>query len=276
MNEYFLTPINIPHPPKHSIVEPRCLLCKHVSICNLRVDYLKTAYLIQEILGNPNDDREVIPGNCNCGFAGYNFENQEELFPATLEVVPPQGIETTTALFQGGKYLDKDTIQTLYKVDNYLVIFRINWSEEFSRYEIFDGKEIYYGIDFKLTSNEFDDTNLQIWREEKIEKEEAQKDEDIINTTFFSAVLNCQFYERDKNLTLEEGYKRLYPELVNGDKECGCHMKHLLTYHIEPKEVPYLKSNFSPNPVLYPVFIPRPPLPPKHKPCKRDDLNENI
>lgn len=275
MKDYFLTPINIPEPPKHTQIKPKCLFCKKFPVCNLREHYLKTAYLIEQILGNPNDDREILPEGCNCGFHGYDFENAEELFPATLEVEPPTGIEETTANFQGGKYFDKNTIQTLYKVGQYLVIFKINWSEEFSRYEISDGKEIYYGIDFKLTSTEFDDTNLQIWRIEKEEEEREKEDADIINTTYFSAVLNCQFYDYDKNLTEKEAYARLYSEGHNLDQNCCCGPYHLLTYHIEPKEVPYLKSNFSPNPVLYPVFIPRPAH--KHHckpPVRRDDIND--
>ena len=187
---------------------------------------------------------------------------------------PPKGIEETTATFVDAKYINKNKIFALYDVARYLVKFEVKWSEEFSRYEFQDGIELYYKLKFKLTSYEFDDAALQEWRQQKEQEEEESKDKDIINTTFFSAVLNCDFYDYDKKLTEEEGWKRIYPHL-HGDCGCGCGLYHLLTYHIEPKEVPYLESKFSPNPVLYPVFVPRPPRPPKpYSPRRRDDINE--
>lgn len=34
-------------------------------------------------------------------------------------------------------------------------------------------------------------TNLLTWREEMERKEEEDKEKEVINTTFFSAILNC-------------------------------------------------------------------------------------
>lgn len=65
----------------------------------------------------------------------------------------------------------------------------------------------------------------------------------------------------------------MLPELAGPEGNCDQRYVHMATYHMEPKEVPYLKSTFAPYPVLYPVFIPK-PLPPKHYPPKRrEDLN---
>jgi hypothetical protein len=46
MKEMFLTPIHIPEPPPHTQIHPRCFTCKKFPVCNLREDYLKTAFLI--------------------------------------------------------------------------------------------------------------------------------------------------------------------------------------------------------------------------------------
>ena len=43
MKEYFLTPIEIKEPPRHTQIHPRCYTCKKFPVCNLREDYLKTA-----------------------------------------------------------------------------------------------------------------------------------------------------------------------------------------------------------------------------------------
>lgn len=64
----------------------------------------------------------------------------------------------------------------------------------------------------------------------------------------------------------------MLPHLAGPDGQCEPYIAHMATYHIEPKEVPYLQSTFSPHPVLYPVFIPK-PQPPKHyPPVRRDDI----
>lgn len=63
---------------------------------------------------------------------------------------------TLTAKLKAAKFRNKDFIQLLYDIEKYLVIFKVTWSEEFSRYELSDGKEIYYGIIYKTKSSEFD------------------------------------------------------------------------------------------------------------------------
>lgn len=52
MSKYF-EPIDLPVPPLHTQVKVPCATCTKFPVCNLREDCLKTAYLIQEILGDP-------------------------------------------------------------------------------------------------------------------------------------------------------------------------------------------------------------------------------
>lgn len=271
--DYFLSPIQVSKPPCHTQIKPYCATCKKFPVCSIREDYLKTAYLIQQILGDPQDDRELRC--CDESFSGYNFDSPEKLFPTELDAVPAfDKTETLTGKLLAAKFRSKDFIQLLYDFDKYLVIFKVTWSEEFSRYELRDGKEVYYGIKYELKSSEFDDAALQEWRVEKIKEEEENKNKDIINTTYFSAILKCDFYEQDKHLTEKEGLDRMFMKW----KKCGCDKPpyyHFATYHIENKEVPCLDHNFAPTPVLYPIFIPKcpPTCYPKRPAARRDDLN---
>jgi hypothetical protein len=60
-----------------------------------------------------------------------------------------------------------------------------------------DGHEVYYNTPYELDSASVDTivVGLLLWREEMIEKEKENEHYDIINTTYFSATLNCRFYE---------------------------------------------------------------------------------
>jgi hypothetical protein len=60
-----------------------------------------------------------------------------------------------------------------------------------------DGHEVYYNTPYGLDSASVDTivVGLLLWREEMIEKEKENEHYDIINTTYFSATLNCRFYE---------------------------------------------------------------------------------
>lgn len=280
MKEKFLTPINVPKPPRHTQIKPRCATCKKFPVCNIREDYLKTAFLIQEVLGDPQEDRELRC--CDCGFHGYDLENPKSYLADVLSILNPnEKEEPLNGELQAIKYKDKNNLQALYNVDGYLVVFRITWDEAFERYTISDGTELYYDIEFKPAEYTIEDSALQAWRAEIIakEEEEEEKEKDIINTTFFSAILNCDFYEHDKHLTEKEGWQRMELHWRKmpppHEPPCGPHYHHLATYHIEPREVPMIESKFSPAPVLYPVFIPKPPCPPpKRPPRRRDDIND--
>lgn len=59
MKEVFLTPIEMPKPPHHTQIQIRCFSCKHFPVCLIKKDYMKTAILIEGILGNPPKNYEV-------------------------------------------------------------------------------------------------------------------------------------------------------------------------------------------------------------------------
>jgi len=102
---------------------------------------------------------------------------------------------------------------------------------------------------------------LEGWRTEMEEAEKESEDLDVINTTYFSAKLECDFYEWEKGLTEAEGIKRIIAAFPNGVPCKDGTYYHLATFHIEPHKVPcYHPENgkvaFAPMPL--PAFIPRP------------------
>ena len=61
-HEHCLTPIKEPMlPPPHTKVHVKCFTCKKFPVCNIRADYLRTALLIENILGRPCENLEL---NC--------------------------------------------------------------------------------------------------------------------------------------------------------------------------------------------------------------------
>ena len=266
-----LEPINIVPPPSHTQVRVPCATCTKFPVCNLREDMLKTVYLVQQVLGDPQEDR--LATECDCHFGGYDFEDIT-IFPETITGKDSKDKEVEGKLLKA-KYRDKDTIQILYNINNYHVMFQLDWDKEEEKYIVSSGKELYYNLLY--TASEESVTALQAapteWREEMIKKEEDTEDVEVINTTYFSANLNCDFYEYQKGLTEEEGWRRIELQYAKTPVESD-KIQHLLTYHIEPKRVPYedLRHSNSPMPILYPVYIPKMPKPPKGYPQRRDDL----
>lgn len=81
---YVYEPINIPEPPKHTQVQIRCLNCSHFPTCNIRSDYMKTAMLIQRILGDPQQDYELSEEDG--GFYGIPFPEPTTYFQRLLSL----------------------------------------------------------------------------------------------------------------------------------------------------------------------------------------------
>lgn len=259
MKEYFLTPIEIKEPPRHTQIHPRCYTCKKFPVCNLREDYLKTALLMQRILGDPQDDRELGYYNSSWGrvpgYKGYNFENPGEYFPETITT------EKNTGTFKEAKYRNKDIVQFIYDIEGYFVLFNAVYDQDDGVFDFSEGREIYYGLKYTLSDDSMVElaVGLESWRLEMIAHEEDSKDLEVINTTYFSAKLECDFYEWEKGLTEEEGIKRMIAFFPNGIPCKDGTYYHLATFHIEPHKVPcYHPENgkvaFAPMP--YPVFIP--------------------
>lgn len=281
MVEYkkFLTPIiPSPPPPEHTRIKVRCFTCRHFPICEIRSDYLKTAKLIQNVLGAPNDSYEIsslpfkIPD-----FEGITIENWKEYFPETVTTKNGKTGYFYMAKYQYSKCCCKDNyIKFIYIVDKFYVLFTAIYNEETKEFDIPAGKEICYGVSCEIAE---DLELLQIGLldlKEDIEKQES-KPKDVINTTAFSAQLDCKFYEWEKGLDYNEGIKRIVAQYPDGVPigPCG-ELYHLATYHIEDKCVPcYHPENGYPAfaPLPYPVYIP--PTCKKHECARtRDELNE--
>lgn len=273
LSKYF-EPINITPPPLNSQVKVPCATCSKFPVCNLRESALKTAYLIQQIMGDPQIDYEIK--ECDCSYVGRPFEDIS-FFPETIDAKDTRNNPCTGTIMEA-KYKNKDHIQVLYNIDGYYVVISLKWDNEENIYKVSNGKELYYNL--KYTINEISKTALSTaplnWREEMIRKEEDTKDADVINTTYFSAKIDCSFYEYERGLTEEEGWRRIELQYAKEPVHAGCGYEHLLTYHIEPKRVPFedLRHSFAPMPVLYPVFIPKKDCPPpKYPPRRRDDID---
>lgn len=256
------------------MVKVPCATCGRWPVCVLREDALKTAYLIQQILGEPNIDYEVCEDECS--FVGHDFEDIT-IFPETITAIDAKDNEVTGTRM-AAKYRDKDHIKVLYNVDGYYVMFELKWNKDDSAYKESSGREIYYNLLYTLSLSsaaELIAAPLD-WRAEMERKEEESKDADVINTTYFSASLNCDFYEWQRGLTEEQGWRRI--EMQYKDATVPDEIQHLVTYHIEPHQVPFnnLAHTFAPMPALYPLYLPKPPCPPPHypKPRRRDDIND--
>lgn len=273
MREYFLTPIEEDIPaPRHTQIKPRCFTCKKFPVCNLREDYLKTAYLIQEVIGDPQDDF-ALNWDCNCSpiLSGIKFDNPETYFPSTVELID-QGEGT----FMDAAYKDLDTICVRYRSEEgYFIDFLVTWKD--NSYSVAPGVEAYYKLDFEMSISSISEivTGAEIWREEMTRENEER---DVINTTHFYAKLECRFYEWEKGLTEEEGIKRLIAEFPNGVPLKDGKYYHLATFHIENGKIPCFKPcqdkvAFAPMP--YPVYVP--PHVCKTEPVKRGDMsNGNV
>lgn len=262
-------------PPEHTEIRPRCFICKHFPVCNIRMDYLKTAQLISEVLGSTASKYELFPLPVPVPeFEGIVIENYKDYFPEEVK-----SIKEKVGQFYTAKYVDANTVRFIYIFEGYYVLFTALFNAETNEYEISKGREICYNIDCTLDKSSLDDIQLGLLTfKEDMENMPEEKEEDIINTTFFSASLDCKFYEWEKGLTYYDGVRRLIAKYPCGIPigENGEYY-HLATYHKEPHKVPCFHPEnghvaFSPMP--YPVYIP--PKCNKNE-CKchtRDELNE--
>lgn len=245
--ERYLTPIPPQLPQPNSQVNIRCCHCKHFPVCGMRQDYLKTAFLIEEILGWPQDQYEI---SCNCGdnligFKGWRFDNNNLIFPKAIKFVDI----TEMATFEDAKFRNKNTVQFIYKLYNYyILLFNAFWSEEKEEFLIKEGHEIRYNTIVELEEEEKNKIKekLKEWRGEF---KEEDKEFDVVNTTHFSTLLNCDFYEWDKEHEINCGFDRMFLKTKFGDTS------HLATYHIEDRKIPLYRkrpAGFYPMPFPWP------------------------
>lgn len=184
-------------------------------------------------------------------------------------MVKPLEGEQIEANFLNARFSSKDTVKLLLKVAEYYVLFIFKYDESFSKYTPDIGRELLYGIPFEMTSESIETLQapLATWREKRIAWEEELKKKDIINTTPFSVILNCKYYESRKR----EGIRNPH-EFTNNNCCEDAEYKHIATYHIEDDKVEEAHHCNLPPVGVYPWFIPAPaPCPPKRPPVKRGD-----
>lgn len=127
-------------PPHHTKVRARCFTCKKFPVCNIRTDYLKTLKLMEDVLGSPCDNFELIhlPG-----FTGkpYLYGNV---------VMPDKVLLTFKDKEKQGEYFalkfqDVDNYSFVYDMEGYKIIFdakynngETSFAEDFSEEELFN------------------------------------------------------------------------------------------------------------------------------------------
>lgn len=273
-NPPMLAPYMPPAPPAHTQVRPRCFTCKHFEMCKYKKDYLKTATLIQNDLGDPAFAYEMTERYVTIpGFDGFPLMNEKDYFPA--EVVFDNS-DNVGKLF-GAKFNGINFVNVVYKDTKYFILIQLIYDKDSSLYELKKCQEAFYRVPYELNKDSLETIQLHLieWREVIINtKAPAEwmkpRRTDIINTTHFSAALECDLYEWNRE-SLDESIEKLkkkYPYGIPID-EHGRQLYHIATYHVVDGEVPfspYYKGEPIPKPPK-PFFSPPPP--PKPKPSKR-------
>lgn len=261
-----------PHlPPAHTQIQPRCFTCRHFEMCQYKKDYLKTIKLIQNCLGAPQHDYEltdkyiIIPD-----FVGFPLMNQDKYFPHKVEFNNESHHgHLFLAKFNGINY-----VNVVYMVRNNYILIQLKYDADTELYELKKCEEAFYGVEYELNDKALEEIQLGLveWREliinAKMPPPPPRKD--VINTTHFSSMLNCDMYEWNKT-SYEDAIKKLvqkYPYGVPID-EHGHALYHIATYHIAQGEVPYAPLFFGEkNKKIVPYIPPQPvrkTLPPKRR-----------
>lgn len=258
----YLNSVEIFPRPAHTNIACACKDCDRREVCAFQEDYLKTLTLIQNVLGDPQKDREII---CNDdGFTGYTFDDNS-IFPQEIDVLATNGTEPIKGSFLSAKWVSTEKVKFLYKIEDYYVMFIIEWDKNFEKYIYSIGKELYYGIQYTLmetSANEIIEV-LNAWKTEADENKNA--DLDVINTTPFSATLSCKYFKAGK---IYRGIQSHHNHNCDVEDE----YEHIATYHLEPHEVKPAPMPNKPVNLAYPWFIPAPaPHKSVPKPKRRDD-----
>lgn len=269
-NRPILLPLPPQLPPKHTQVQPRCFTCKHFEMCGFKKDYLKTVTLIQNKLGAPAQDYEattnyiLIPN-----FVGFVFYNEDKYFPKHIEFDNSDfGGDLFLAKFNGINY-----VNVVYLERNHYILIQLIYSKDSELYELKSCEDAFYGVKYELNQKSLEEIQLGLveWREMIINAKmpPPPPKPEVINTTHFSAMLNCDMYEWNKE-TFEQAINRLkreYPWGIPMDPDRHG-VYHIATFHIEGKEVPYSPCFDEVALAKGPKFI-APPAKKSHKPPKR-------
>lgn len=263
MNNLFLNSIDITPAPAHTQICIACQSCSHKCTCAFQQDYLKVVTLIQNILGDPQKDYEILENDD--GFTGINFEDNS-IFPNEIQALATHGTEEVTGTFLSAKWSTLKKVKVLYKIEDYYVMFIFTYDDAFERFIYSIGTELYYGIQYTMMEGSANEiiTVLDTWKEEM--EEQASQEKDIINTTPFTASLACKYYSKQ----YIKGTTRDY---TNHNCDIENDYRHVATYHMENELINPTHYPNKPVELAYPWFIPV-PAHKKHKqpPKRRDDM----
>lgn len=130
-------------PPHHTKVRARCFTCKKFPVCNIRTDYLKTLKLMEDVLGSPCDNFELIhlPG-----FTGKPYLYGNVIMPdKTLLKIKDKEKEGE---YYALKFQDVDNYSFVYDMEGYKIIFNAKYNNgETTFAEDFSEEELYSCFD---------------------------------------------------------------------------------------------------------------------------------
>lgn len=267
-----LAPIPPQLPPKHTQVQPRCFTCKHFEMCGFKKDYLKTVTLVQNSLGAPQADYELTNNYITIPrFVGFPLVNQDEYLPKEVTFDNSDHVgKLWLAKFNGINY-----VNIIYKDTKYYILIELKYNKETELYELKSCKEAFYKVDYELNEKSLEEIQLKLidWREIIINAKAPPPPprKDIINTTHFSATLNCDMYDWNKE-SFEDAMRRLIKKYPNGVpiSEDDRFLYHIATYHIANGEVPYAPLFYGQKDKHCVNYVPpqpagKPPRPPKRR-----------
>lgn len=294
-----LAPYHEPAPPPHTQIQPRCFTCKHFEMCKFKKDYLKMITLMQNKLGAPQQDFELTNKYITIPkFVGFPFADWDKYLPKEVEF----DNSDNKGKFFSAKFNGINFVNIVYKDCKYYILLEFVYEGEKKEveekilsadpepseedeyvysYKLKSCKEAFYQVPYELNkeSEKVIQENLLKWREVIINARmpapvPPPPRPDIIDTTHFSAQLNCDMYEwnRDSFEDAVEKMNRKYPNGIPIDDD-GRALYHIKTYHIENAEVPYapLYMEKPPKKPHY-YFPPKKDCPCPKPPKRRDDL----
>lgn len=266
-----LVPIPPRVPPKHTQVQPRCFTCEHFEMCAFKQDYLKTITLVQNCLGAPAYDYEwttkyvTIPD-----FIGLPIIDQDKYFPKEVTF---DNSDNVGKLFLS-KFNGINFVNVVYKDTKYYILIQLKYNSETELYEVKSCEEAFYKVKYELSTKSLEEIQLGLieWREIIINSPAIlpPPKKDIINTTHFSAVLDCDMYAWNKD-SFDDAVKKFMKKYPNGIPigSDGRALYHIATYHVAEWEVPYAPLVYEqPKEKEKPPYVPPQPVRP-HKPAKR-------
>ncbi len=263
--------IEEPAPPKHTQIQPRCVTCEHFSMCKYKEHYLKTITLMQNTLGAPSIDYELTDKYLTIPkFVGFSIGQGLRFFPKEIEFY-----NTEKGYYYAAKFNGINFVNIIYNKQKYYILLQFEYNEENEAYELKSSKEAFYRVEFDLTDESTEDllSGLLEWRKAVLSKKALPvpppPKKEIIDTTHFSASLDCDVYSWTKE-SYDDAVRRLSLEYPNGiplnDNDPASPLYHIVTYHVEDKPVPYSPLYRQPGVADCPIENP------KKKARRRKDL----